>query len=122
MAAAAFVLAACAGAEKEPPVNVPPIDYKRDISNTLARNLFDATNIREATVSDPMREGEGPYFVCVRYNPREYGAYVGRKEQIAYFYLGRINQIVDATPVQCAKAVYKPFPELEKLCQAERCN
>ena len=114
-------LAACAGADKEPPINVPPTSIKTDITSALTRDLSDPTNIRDAAITDPMRDGAGPYYVCLRYNPREYGVYAGRKERVVYFFEGRINQIVDATPALCAKAAYKPFPELEKLCQAEKC-
>ncbi len=112
-------LAACAGGGKESSPHVVPTDYKSEISGILIKSLLDPTNIREAAISDPARNGEGPFFVCVRYNARESGQYVGRKDQIAYFFDGRLNQIVDATPEQCGNAAYKPYPELEKLCRSD---
>jgi len=30
--------------------------------------------------------------------------------------------LVEATKEQCGNAAYKPFPELEKLCQAKKCD
>jgi hypothetical protein len=47
--------------------------------------------------------------------------YMGSKDRIGFFYGGRLNQLVEATKEQCGNAAYKPFPELEKLCQARKC-
>ena len=44
------------------------------------------------------------------------------KERIAYFYAGHLNQLVVATPEQCAGVAYKPWPELEKYCLAKNCT
>jgi hypothetical protein len=117
-------LAACAGGGSGSPSHVAPTDYKSEITTALMAALSDPTNIHDAGISDPTRSGDGPYFICVRYNPREYGQYVGRREQIAYFFDGKLNQMVEAKPEQCAKVAYKPFPELEKLCRSDsgRCN
>ena len=43
----------------------------------------------------------------------------GQQDRIGYFYGGHLNQLVEASKAQCGNAAYKPFPELEKLCQAK---
>jgi hypothetical protein len=40
------------------------------------------------------------------------GAHKGNKFYAAYFYTGKITQVVDATVEQCDKADFLPFPEL----------
>jgi hypothetical protein len=47
--------------------------------------------------------------------------YTGIKDRMAIFYGGHLNQLIDATKDQCGNAAYRPFPELEKLCQAKKC-
>jgi hypothetical protein len=118
----AGVLAACAGGDKksEDP-HIFPKDYKTEITQLLTTTLEDPTNVRDAFITDPARgnAGNGPYYVCVRFNPRNANrAYKGSEDRIAYFYAGALNQLVAATPEQCSKASYKPFPELQKLCQS----
>ncbi|MFN3658327.1 MAG: hypothetical protein ACK4UO_13830 [Pseudolabrys sp.] len=115
-------LAACSGtgkqAEENP--NVFPAKYKEEVIFTLQKVLDDPTNVREAGISDPVLvpvAKDQRYAVCVRYNARDLARrYVGPRQRIAYFYGGHLNQLVEATPDQCDKAAYKPFPELEKLC------
>lgn len=128
LTAATIALAACSSSGKkgddvEP--NIFPANYKSEIALTLSKTLDDPTNIREAAISEPaLRQvaTEQRYAVCVRYNPRDGRNYMGVKDSIAYFFGGHLNQLVDATPEQCGKAAYKPYPELEKLCQASKCN
>ena len=48
--------------------------------------------------------------------------YTGSTDRIAYFYGGHLNQLVEATKEQCGNAAYQPFPELEKICLAVKCN
>jgi hypothetical protein len=125
--AAATVLAACS-ANKEVAVdpNLVPADYRREILFTLQKSLDYPTNVRDAAVSDPVLRSSGQeqrYSVCVRENSRDStGQYRGVKEHIGWFYGGRLNQLVEAAPGQCASAVYRPWPELEKLCQATKCE
>ena len=126
--AATMALAACSSSGKkgdDPEPNVFPANYKNEISLTLMKTLDDPTNIREAAISEPaLRQvaTEQRYAVCVRYNARDGGRYVGVKDSIAYFFGGHLNQLIDATPEQCGKVAYKPYPELEKLCQANKCS
>jgi hypothetical protein len=125
--AAATVLSACS-ANKEVAVdpNLVPADYRREILFTLQKSLDYPTNVRDAAVSDPVLRSSGQeqrYSVCVRENSRDStGQYRGVKEHIGWFYGGRLNQLVEAAPGQCASAVYRPWPELEKLCQATKCE
>ena len=87
--------------------------------------LDDPTNVRDAYISDPVLRPVGKderYTVCVRSNSRDAARqYTGSKDRIGYFYGGHLNQLIDATKEQCGNAAYKPFPELEKLCQARKC-
>jgi hypothetical protein len=127
---AALALAGCAsgdylGKPKDEP-NKVPTDYKNEIISTLKESLIDPTNVKDAYISDPVLTPVGNdqrYTVCVRSNSRGYQReYLGSKDRIAFFYGGHLNQLVDATPEQCGKAIYKPFPELQKLCLGASCE
>ena len=122
----AGVLAACT--TEPPPVdpNLAPVNYKKEITDTLTNTLVDPTNVREAFISEPVltKVGNGQrYTACVRYNARDASRqYTGSTDRIAYFYGGHLNQLVEATKEQCGNAAYQPFPELEKVCLAVKCN
>jgi len=122
----ALGLAACSSSSKdaEPDANIFPKDYKTEIMYTLQRELDDPTNIRDAFVTDPFltqASREQRYAVCVRSNSRNTNHdYTGIKDRIGYFYAGHLNQLVEATPEQCAKAAYKPWPELQRICMSEK--
>jgi len=124
----ALAVAGCSSSGKAPPEedpNVFPSTYKDEILNTLTSVLDDPTNIRGAYISDPVLRTVGKdqrYTVCVRSDSRDANKqYGGSKDRIGFFYGGHLNQLVDATKEQCGNAPYKPFPELEKLCQARKC-
>jgi hypothetical protein len=128
LAALVFVLAGCSSDSKPPAVenpNVFPSDYKSEILLTLTRTLDNPTNVRGAFVTEPFLRRAGTeerYVVCIRSDSRDLaGRYSGSKDRIAYFYAGHLNQLVEATKEQCGSAAYKPFPELEQLCQAKKC-
>jgi hypothetical protein len=123
----AVVLSACTG--RDPPKideNLFPAAYKADILKVMPDILGDPTNIRDAFISDPALTPFGNvsrYTVCVRFNPRTTGRrYAGSQDRIGIFLEGQLQQFVPATQEQCGKAAYKPFPELEKLCHAQRCD
>lgn len=125
----ALALAACSSDSKknaEPEPNILPTNYKQEIIDTLSRTLDDPTNVREAFISEPVLRPAGKeerYTVCVRANSRNLMRnYAGAKDRIGYFYAGHLNQLIEATKEQCAKAAYKPFPELEKLCLGMSCK
>lgn len=120
-------LAGCSSADsKAENPNVVPANYKQEILDTLMKLLDDPTNVRDAFISEPVLVPVGSdqrYAACVRYNARDLARrYVGSKDRIAYFYGGHLNQLVEATPEQCGKADYKPFPELVNLCFARKCD
>jgi hypothetical protein len=123
---AAALAAGCADtSNKLPEYNVFPKDYKMQVSLLLKNTLSDATNIRDAFITEPAlgNGGKGPYFSCVRFSARDANRqYKGREDRIAYFYEGQLNQMVEATPEQCAKAPYVPFPELQNLCMGKSCE
>lgn len=120
----ALALAACASSkdEKKVDANAFPTQYKSEIMRTIARVIDDPRDIRDAYLSDPVLDPSGPvhvYYSCVRSNSKNLNQqYAGTKDRVAYFYGGHISQLVDAPADLCAKAAYKPFPELERLCQA----
>ncbi len=127
LAATALALAACSSAQ--PPAvdpNLAPADYEREILNTLRSVLDNPTNIREASISPPALRPVGQeqrYSVCVRFNARDLSnQYTGVKERIGWFYGGHLNQLIDAPPGECAGAAYRPWPALEQLCQARKCE
>jgi hypothetical protein len=131
LVAAALTLAACGsdyyiGKPKDVDPNIFPTDYKKEITDLLTTTLEDPTNVRDASITEPALTSTGKdqrYRVCVRYNGRNANRqYKGSIDRIAYFYGGHLNQLVDATKEQCGNAPYKPFPELEKLCLAKKCE
>ena len=127
-AVAGFALAACSLTKPppEPDPNIFPSASRKEILDTLTATLGDPTNVRDASISDPVL---GPvakdqrYTACVRFNARDSEHhYMGSETRIAYFYGGHLNQLVKAAADQCTTAAYKPFPELEKLCLGNKCN
>jgi hypothetical protein len=46
---------------------------------------------------------------------KNHGEYAGLKQYAAIFVAGRLDQMVEAKPEECAKAEYEPFPEAERL-------
>jgi hypothetical protein len=121
-------LVGCSGSGSKQPEenpNIFPADYKNEILFTMTNTLEDPTNIRNAFVSEPVLRQAGQeerYVVCVRSDSRNANKhYTGSKDRIGYFYAGHLTQLVEATKEQCGSAAYKPFPELEKLCQAKKC-
>src|SRR5476651_804550 len=122
-----LALAACSSdATKEPDPNIFPANYKQEILDTMPDVLYDSGNIRDAFVSEPVLapgSKDQRYTVCVRFNARnESRQYVGTKDRIGYFFAGHLNQLIEVDKGQCTNAAYKPFPELEKLCYAKKCN
>lgn len=124
----AIALGGCTGSkEVEPEPNVLPANYKQEILDTMMRVLEDPTNIKDAYVTDPFLSvspgGRDPrYIVCIKYNPRVNRQYIGSQQRLATFFNGHLNQLIETGLEQCAKVQYKPFPELEKLCLARKCD
>ncbi len=126
-AALPLMLAACvAEYNKDPEPNIFPAAYKKEILTTITPLLTDPTNVRDAFISEPALTSvnkDQRYTVCIRYNARDANRrYMGSTDRIAYFFAGHLNQLVEPRDQQCAKAAYKPFPELEKLCLGVKCE
>jgi hypothetical protein len=128
LSALAVGLIGCSSKGSKEPEEYPyafPADYKNEILLTLTNMLDNPTNVRDAFISEPVLRQAGKeqrYVICVRSNSRDgAGQYTGSTDRIGYFYAGHLTQLIDATKEQCGNAAYKPFPELEKLCQAKKC-
>ena len=124
----AMGLIGCSGSSSKQPEENPnafPADYKNEILFTMTTTLENPANVRGAFISEPILSAAGKdqrYVVCVRSDSRNASnQYTGSKDRIGYFYAGHLNQLIEATKEQCGSAAYKPFPELEKLCQAKKC-
>ena len=116
----ALTLSACAGANRSRDVRDPrPENYKSDILAMLPVYLRDPTQIRDASASEPTPQLVGTtnrYVVCLRFNAKKSnGEYAGLKQYAAIFVAGRLDQMVEVKPEQCATADYQPFPEAERL-------
>ena len=122
--ASGLTLSACtAGHLKEDAgrdsTNSRPENYKPDILAMLQVYFRDPTQIRDASASEPKLQTIGQrtrYVVCLRLNAKKSnGDYTGTKQYVAIFVRGRLDQLVEAKPEECAGAEYRPFPEAETL-------
>jgi hypothetical protein len=121
--ASALALSACTvghligddGNKADDPRNPRPVDYKSDIVAMLRVYLNNPTEIKDASVSEPMLQSRR-YVVCLRLDSKRAGeAFSGVKEYVAVFLKGRLDQLIAAKPDQCSSADYQPFPEAETL-------
>ena len=128
LAALAAALAACSALRPQARKSRPqcfPGQLQAGNSRYAIAHARQPANVRDAFITDPTLAPVGKdqrYIICVRYNGRNLSQqYTGSKDRIGYFYGGHLNQLIDATPEQCGNAPYKPFPELERLCQVAKC-
>lgn len=117
--AALLALAVCACAREKPkPLeeNSAPVDFKAQVVEQVRRQL-NPKNVRDAYIAEPVLKTSLPtprFVACLRYNATgPGGAYRGSKDYAAYFYAGKITQIVNASVEGCDRADYQPFPELQ---------
>jgi hypothetical protein len=107
------------GGRVDDPRNPRPANYKSDLIAMLRVYLNNPTQIRDASLSEPMLAsvvGRNRYIMCLRLDAkRSSGQYTGNREYIAIFLAGRLDQLVDAKAEQCKAADYQPFPEAETL-------
>jgi hypothetical protein len=114
---AAGALAACSGFGRNqqtaaPDPNVSPTNYRGTLVTLLRQSLTDRSDFHGVTIAEPALKPVGPsqhYVVCVQFNPR--GQI--KTTKAAVYLSGQMTQFIDATPEQCADAVYQPFKELE---------
>jgi len=102
------------GAEPEKPMepNVFPADYKVGLIAFLQNNPFGLVGARDASLSAPELKAFGNdsrYVACLRVAGPDW-----RKEKMAVYFGGAINQFVDAGQ-QCNGAAYQPYPELPAM-------
>ena len=106
--------------------NIYPAQYRQQIIVTLRSILSDPTHVRNGLITPPVLAPIGNdqrYVSCVRFTERDFQTkqYGAPDTRVAYFYGGELNQLVKAEGDQCAQANYQPFPEIEKLCLADKC-
>ena len=114
---AAVALAGCGGFGRNqqtaaPDPNVFPANYRSTLVTFLRQSLTDRSDFRGVTIAEPALKPVGPsqlYVVCIQFNPR--GQI--KTTKAAVYLSGQMTQFIDATPEQCADAVYQPFKELE---------
>ena len=110
----ALALCACASQKPKPfEENVVPVDFRGQVAEQVRRQL-NPRNVRDAYIAEPVLKASPPttrYISCVRFTA-DVGAGPGSREYAAYFYNGKITQLVTATREQCGDANYLPFPEL----------
>lgn len=116
----AITLCACSSlGEKKIEENVYPVDYKVRIKEWLALQVADPKSIRDAYIAEPALKARGAvtrYIVCLKFDAKDgSGQYQGNKEFAAFYYAGQITQIVEATREMCENALYRPYPEIEKM-------
>jgi hypothetical protein len=116
--AALVVLAVCACAQEKPKKieeNIYPTDYKAQIADRVHAQL-DPKDIRDAYVAEPALKtslSTPRYVACVRFKAADSGGAFKDKDMAAYFYAGRITQVVDASAELCGNAAFQPFRELQ---------
>ena len=109
----AGALAGCSNASKEQVIdpNALPTNYRSTLVAFLRQSLTNRADFRGAMISEPAIKPVGEsqhYIVCVQFNPRSQ-----IKIKAAVYLSGQMTQFIDATPEQCADAVYSPFKELD---------
>ena len=96
-----------------------PASYKAELLAFMRTYLNDPTNVREASISDPVQRavaGARRYYVCVRYNARDSsGQYTGTADRVAFYLDGRFDRILERPQDFCQGVTYAAFPELERL-------
>jgi hypothetical protein len=96
-----------------------PVNYRGELLAFLRTYLNDPTNVREASISEPIQRyvaGTRRYFLCVRYNARDSaGRYSGVSDRAALYLDGRFDRLIEKSQDFCPAPTYAAFPELEKL-------
>ena len=115
---AAAALAGCSKDKQAAAIdsNALPTNYRSTLLAFLRQSLTNRADFRGAMISEPALKPVGPsqhYVVCLQFNPRSQ-----IKTKAAVFLSGQMTQFIDATPEQCADAVYQPFKELDAAIPA----
>lgn len=117
-AAVLAVLALCGCAREKPKrfeENPVPIDYRGQIAEQV-RVQLNPRNVRDAYIAEPVLKSslQPPrYISCVRFTSTDAaGTPRGTRDYAAYFFAGKVTQVVNAGADLCGDANYQPFPEL----------
>jgi hypothetical protein len=117
---AAGTLVGCSFNKSQEPAaadpNVLPTNYRTQIASFLRQSLTHRADFRGAMISEPAMKpvgGSAHYIVCVQFSPRS-----PIKTKAAVYLAGQMTQFIDATPEQCADAVFTPFKELDAAVPA----
>jgi hypothetical protein len=116
--AALVALAVCACAQEKPkPIeeNIYPTDYKAQIADRVRAQL-NTQNIRDAYIAEPALKtslSTPRYIACLRVKAADSSGAYKDKNMAAYFYAGRVTQVVDASAELCGNAAFQPFRELQ---------
>ena len=110
---AAVALGGCSARKEQQAVdpNALPTNYRGTLVAFLRQSLTNRADFRGAMISEPVLKPIGEsqhYIVCIQFNPRSQ-----IKTKAAVFLSGQMTQFIDASPEQCADAVYSPFKELD---------
>jgi hypothetical protein len=110
---AAVALGGCSARKEQQAVdpNALPTNYRSTLVAFLRQSLTNRADFRGAMISEPALKPVGPsqhYIVCIQFNPRSQ-----IKTKAAVFLSGQMTQFIDASPEQCADAVFSPFKELD---------
>jgi len=117
LAMAAAVLAGCSGFGRNQQsaagdVNIVPVNYRTTLLAFLRQSLTDSSDFHGAMISEPALKPviqSQRYIVCVQFNSTS----AIKTTMAAVFLSGQMTQFIEATPEQCAGAVYQPFKELD---------
>lgn len=113
-----MVLAVCACAQEKPKKieeNIYPTDFKTQIADRVRAQL-DPQKIRDAYIAEPVLKTSLPtprYVACLRFKAADSSGAYKDKDMAAYFYAGRITQVVDSNAELCGNAPFQPFRELQ---------
>jgi hypothetical protein len=90
--------------------NAYPANYRKQIAGYLITELADRADFQGALIAAPAIKPVGQsqrYVVCLQFNGHNL-----RKDRVAIYLAGSLQQYVKPTQEQCGDAAYQPFDEL----------
>lgn len=120
-AAALLLVAVCACSHQEAKPTVEENAFPADYRSQIARQVhiqFDNQTLRDGAVAEPALKTTGSatrYVSCVRFTAADSQGAAKARSMAAYFYAGKITQVVDAGPeLSCDRAAFAAVPELSQ--------
>jgi hypothetical protein len=96
-----------------------PANYRPEILAFMHTYLNNPVGVREAAIAEPVQRtvgGRPRYVVCLRFAERQMdGTYRDVRERGVLFINGRLDRMLPNASDECAGAVYRPFPDMEKM-------